>query len=797
MLSAPATHSGRGPAIAPAVHTTPTVHTAPAVSAAPTVSVAPTASVTPDTHPAPQNWTVPVGSAPMDPQVHRVVAAAVAQSQQEFVGMDETRGALTNFQREMEKASQITKKTDEPSTTEKASLVKRRDSVPPPSRLRHPEARVGSKTPDGTSSAAARASARATLGPDSRASTASGADAHPGPMAKRAPVASTARRRRKSPGGSVNPAPSAPVREEILERRCRELRAQAESLRQQFESNQRHIAMEKEKFLKEKEQWNKDKSQYVREIASLKRESYAARQEAHESKASLILKNRELLDNQAAVAQAKQQIKELEQHMQLIQQKNRALLAESVARNAADSGSGVPTQSSVEGNGCEQHDGVEANGVDAGFVVDQGNGIGPEGVTTVNGRQFVPVVVEQVVAPGALRLDVVAEEPEKEEEAEAEEAGTHGDAEGIEEPRNEPQELPIDESMESQWVFVIQGQNEPSPQEDFERKKHSYCPGDALEKVKERGIMWVCERGRRQDKTVPNQDDFLLALQLIPGAKTSSVWDGEGAKTTQVYTQVALYGVFDGHGPNGHKCSDFARTYLPESVFGHKLLFNQPEIALQEAFHTVHKSMLEQNFDCTVSGTTAALAMVMQVPAGGPDARETQSWLICAHAGDSRLLLASVENDEQGNQRATITQISSDHRPEDEREELRINQSVGGEVRVINSAGKKRIFGKGTSSPALALTRSLGNSGASDLGVTWEPDVVAYRLRPCDRALILATDGLFEFCTNEEVASVLMSEGMEVLPLLCQEARRRWAEHSSNQTVDDITAIAVPLDVSR
>eukprot|EP00397_Hematodinium_sp_SG-2012_P028257 GEMP01029742.1.p1 GENE.GEMP01029742.1~~GEMP01029742.1.p1 ORF type:complete len:474 (+),score=101.69 GEMP01029742.1:122-1543(+) len=273
MLSAPATHSGRGPAIAPAVHTTPTVHTAPAVSAAPTVSVAPTASVTPDTHPAPQNWTVPVGSAPMDPQVHRVVAAAVAQSQQEFVGMDETRGALTNFQREMEKASQITKKTDEPSTTEKASLVKRRDSVPPPSRLRHPEARVGSKTPDGTSSAAARASARATLGPDSRASTASGADAHPGPMAKRAPVASTARRRRKSPGGSVNPAPSAPVREEILERRCRELRAQAESLRQQFESNQRHIAMEKEKFLKEKEQWNKDKSQYVREIASLKRES--------------------------------------------------------------------------------------------------------------------------------------------------------------------------------------------------------------------------------------------------------------------------------------------------------------------------------------------------------------------------------------------------------------------------------------------------------------------------------------------------------------------------------------------
>lgn len=659
--------------------------------------------------------------------------------------------ALTCFQRELGKVNNMQGETEEP--------IKRRESVPATSRLRHPEtrtSRVGSKTPEGTS-----------MRPRTRGTENFAPGKRP----------TTARRRKTSPG-SVGPAPGVtPAREEVLERRCRDLRTQAESVREQFEAHQKSIATEKERFLKEQDLWTKEKNQNVREIGNLKRENYSARQEAHESKASLILKNRELLDCQAVLAQSKQQVKELEQVVQLLQQKNQALLVENATlKNATKATTPKATKggnhNGVEGSQAQDSVGQdsEANDKDADAEV-----------VAVNGRQFVPVMVEEV--PALVRLDSVAEEPDKEEAAE-QDIARH-----MEEPRQEPQES-SDDNMESQWVFVIQGQNEAGPQEDFERKKHSYCPGDALEKVKERGIVWVCERGRRQDKSVPNQDDFLLALQLIPGARSSSTVDHK------LYTQVALYGVFDGHGPNGHKCSDFARTYLPESVFGHKLLFNQPEIALQEAFQTVHKSMLEQSFDCKVSGTTAALAMVMQVPDAKSTSGETQSWLICAHAGDSRLLLASVEADEQGNHRATITQISSDHRPEDEREEARINQSTKGEVRVINSAGKKRVFAKGLQSPALALTRSLGDSGAKDLGVAWEPDVVAYRLRPCDRALILATDGLFEFCTNEEVASVLMSDGMDALPMLCQEARRRWGEHSSNQTVDDITAIAVPLDVS-
>lgn len=115
--------------------------------------------------------------------------------------------------------------------------------------------------------------------------------------------------------------------------------------------------------------------------------------------------------------------------------------------------------------------------------------------------------------------------------------------------------------------------------------------------------------------------------------------------------------------------------------------------------------------------------------------------------------------------------------------------------KLHQSSTAVRVFASNTDQgPALALTRTLGASGAADCGVTSEPEISAFQLRPgIDALMLMGTDGLFEFCNHMEAAERLLRDGVntEVLEELCGEARQQWAQSSYNETVDDITAIAI------
>jgi len=338
--------------------------------------------------------------------------------------------------------------------------------------------------------------------------------------------------------------------------------------------------------------------------------------------------------------------------------------------------------------------------------------------------------------------------------------------------------------MERSWEFVVQGQHEHGVQEDFAPKMVSRFPDDAVERAWNRGVACVCSRGRRLDGSVPNQDDFLVARHTL-------AHDGH----------IALYGVFDGHGPAGHHCAAFARGSLPESLFGQHTLLMRPEDTLRQAFRQTQRALVQQPFDTETSGTTAALALVLNIV--GPSAdqaadsggnNQSETWLFVAHVGDSRVLLASHREDEPSS--LSVTALTRDHRPDDPEEAERVREH-GGDIRKLHrNSGAVRVFRPDQDRPALALTRCLGATSSSDCGVTAEPEVAAYRLRPgVDVLLVLGTDGLFEFCSNEDAASKLLRDGVGVDALedLCAESRQQWAKSSYNETVDDITAIAVSL----
>jgi len=344
--------------------------------------------------------------------------------------------------------------------------------------------------------------------------------------------------------------------------------------------------------------------------------------------------------------------------------------------------------------------------------------------------------------------------------------------------------------MEHLWEFVVQGQLD---QAGGPTNKELICfPSNAVDRAAAHGVLCQCSRGRRLDSRVPNQDDLLLAM-------CSCADQG----------RVGLYGVFDGHGPNGHHCAAVVRSYLPECIFSNPLLLTRPREVLKQAFEQAQKMLTKQPLDINSSGTTATLALLLDVRCPLEEEAELEepgdasgTWIFIAHVGDSRAILASrkdeaVSDSLGSNAELEVTCLTRDHRPEDEAECDRLRQH-GAEIRTParGSGGAARVYMPGQSNPVSALTRSFGSSAAAEFGVVAAAEISARPIvRDQDLLLVLGTDGLFEFCSSHEVVSEFLRLGANAAALeaTCAKARRRWVRNSHSGTFDDITAISVSL----
>ena len=103
--------------------------------------------------------------------------------------------------------------------------------------------------------------------------------------------------------------------------------------------------------------------------------------------------------------------------------------------------------------------------------------------------------------------------------------------------------------------------------------------------------------------------------------------------------------------------------------------------------------------------------------------------------------------------------------------------------------------------PGLAMTRSIGDTIAGGVGVTSEPEVQVFsELKPQDKALVIASDGLFDRLSNQEIADIVMSQPYYdrrdadgVLNILVNESVLRWQrEHGM---IDDITIVLAYLNI--
>jgi serine/threonine protein phosphatase PrpC len=102
--------------------------------------------------------------------------------------------------------------------------------------------------------------------------------------------------------------------------------------------------------------------------------------------------------------------------------------------------------------------------------------------------------------------------------------------------------------------------------------------------------------------------------------------------------------------------------------------------------------------------------------------------------------------------------------------------------------------------PGLAMTRSLGDFVAKSVGVTSEPEIKVFaNITENDKAVVIASDGIWDRIPNEEMAQVLQSfyekrdpEGaaMELTRISVE----RWQK--DHGMVDDITIVVIFLNTN-
>ena len=108
-----------------------------------------------------------------------------------------------------------------------------------------------------------------------------------------------------------------------------------------------------------------------------------------------------------------------------------------------------------------------------------------------------------------------------------------------------------------------------------------------------------------------------------------------------------------------------------------------------------------------------------------------------------------------------------------------------------------RIWKKDGGNIGLALTRSFGDEIMSKIGVSCEPEIREFILGKDFKFIVLGTDGLWEFISNQECVDIVKEfyekdDIQGATNYLYKEASKRWI--IEQDVVDDITIILIFLD---
>ncbi|KAL4295236.1 hypothetical protein GQ457_12G008230 [Hibiscus cannabinus] len=268
-------------------------------------------------------------------------------------------------------------------------------------------------------------------------------------------------------------------------------------------------------------------------------------------------------------------------------------------------------------------------------------------------------------------------------------------------------------------------------------------------------------------------------------------------------------GVFDGHGPSGHKVSCSVRHSLPsklssimetsqlngckEQSHGEngtggvnkcsaKDTFSSWEASLTKAFKEADEDLSSGlSLDSYCSGTTA-VTIVKQ-----------NEHLIISNLGDSRAVLCTrdIKN------RLFPVQLTVDLKPSIPDEVERIEKCRGRVYAMDEEPHVLRVWNPDEDCPGLAMTRAFGDFCLKNYGVSSVPVVSYRRLTSTDEFIVLATDGVWDVLTNKEVVTIVDSvkPRSTAAKVLVDYAVQAWRSRCPGSEIDDCAVVCLFLQI--
>jgi len=208
---------------------------------------------------------------------------------------------------------------------------------------------------------------------------------------------------------------------------------------------------------------------------------------------------------------------------------------------------------------------------------------------------------------------------------------------------------------------------------------------------------------------------------------------------------------------------------------------------------------IDDSIDDELAGTTAVSVLLLDRRVFISNVGDSRT-IVCSLSADGRLVSRPLSNDQtpyRKDERERVKTYGARILSMDQLEGIEPVHENWGDLKLgedIDEGGDPpRIWSPDGDYPGTAFTRSLGDSVAEALGVIAEPEIQEYELRPDDLFLVVASDGVYEFLTNQMVADIVFSNSdvNKGCKEVVENAYEQWLQYEVR--TDDITMIALHL----
>ncbi|XP_058734450.1 probable protein phosphatase 2C 65 [Vicia villosa] len=274
-----------------------------------------------------------------------------------------------------------------------------------------------------------------------------------------------------------------------------------------------------------------------------------------------------------------------------------------------------------------------------------------------------------------------------------------------------------------------------------------------------------------------------------------TVWEDFGGEKDTIFCSV-----LDGHGPLGHKFSTHIRDKLP-SKLATTFKMSQQNVSKDNGSNATKKSIngdsWEEHFFSSFNDMDQDLAKNIDTDgfSGGSTAItliKKGDQLIIGNLGDSRAVLCTKADD---NNRVPI-QLTVDLNPDVPSEANRVIKCGGRVFPAQEDPDVNRIWLPEGDCPGLAMTRAFGDFCLKKYGLSSVPEMFYRKLSKKDEFVVLATDGIWNVLSNNEVITLVALAPKRSLAakLIVRRAVQVWKQKFPRYHIDDCSVICLFFD---